>query len=211
MEGGRPPVHPEGLAAPGSLRAPGIVAISRSSSAVTVSYAAIQVSARTRQSRSLNRLDGLSGADTARDRFRRPFALDWVETESRMISLVQRLGRITRNAGRAALAASAVNLVCGLLIVSSSSAHLIAVTVRRVHLKIPAWVSGEPHAVIAGVPYDFRIYSLLLWRLGRPAAVGEVQDAAPILIVPAKNQESKVRRAHFAAGGHTLLPPAHSR
>jgi hypothetical protein len=179
-----------------------------------------------------------------------------------MISLVRRLGGAARNAGRTAVAAAAVNLVCGLLIVCFSSAHLIAVTVRRVHLKIPAWVSGEPHAVIAGVPYDFRIYSLLLFGsvilaggmisiraslgiargdsdarrrsaramimvLATVVPVMPMQDAAPILIVPAaaslaatlskgkskvKGQKSKVWSATgtLAAGGHTLLPPAHT-
>src|SRR5437899_8196481 len=80
-----------------------------------------------------------------------------------MTSLIQHLSRLGRQAGRAALTAAAVNLLCGLLIAGFSSAHLIAVTVRRIHLKIPAWVSGEPHAMIAGVPYDFRIYSLVLF------------------------------------------------
>jgi hypothetical protein len=64
---------------------------------------------------------------------------------------------------RAGLAAGAVNLVCGLLITVFSSAHLVAVTLRRIQFKIPAWVTGETHAMIAGVPYDFRIYSLVLF------------------------------------------------
>jgi len=115
---------------------------------------------------------------------------------------------------------AAVNLLCGFLIACFSSAHLIAVTVRRIRLKIPAWVEGEPHAMIAGVPYDFRIYSLLLFgsvilvgalitiRASLGIARGDaearrrsmramvmvlatvipvmpMQDAAPILIVPA--------------------------
>ena len=137
-----------------------------------------------------------------------------------MTSLIQHLSRLGRQAGRAALTAAAVNLLCGLLIAGFSSAHLIAVTVRWIHLKIPAWVSGEPHAMIAGVPYDFRIYSLVLFgsvilagglisirasmgiarggsdaRLRSTRAMAMVlatvipvmpmQDAAPILIVPA--------------------------
>jgi hypothetical protein len=116
--------------------------------------------------------------------------------------------------------AAAVNLFCGLVITCFSSAHLIAVTLRRIELRIPAWVSGEPHAAIAGVPYDFRIYSLLLFgvvilaggltairasagivrgdsdarrRASRAMLmvlavvipVMPMQDAAPILIVPA--------------------------
>jgi hypothetical protein len=80
-----------------------------------------------------------------------------------MTSLLQRLRRLTRHARRPALAAAAVNLLCGLLISGFSSAHLIAVTLQRIDLKVPAWVSGEPHAMIAGVPYDFRIYSLILF------------------------------------------------
>src|SRR6185436_9854120 len=115
---------------------------------------------------------------------------------------------------------AAVNLLCGFLIACFSSAHLIAVTVRRIRLKIPAWVPGEPHAMIAGVPYDFRIYSLLLFgtvilaggltaiRASAGIARGDsharrrasramlvvlavvipvtpMQEAAPILIVPA--------------------------
>src|SRR5207253_1382615 len=88
------------------------------------------------------------------ERFRRSFTLAWFGARHRMTSLLRYLRQ-------PALAAAAVNLFCGLLIACFSSAHLIAVTVRRIDLKIPAWVSGEPHAMIAGVPYDFRIYSLL--------------------------------------------------
>ena len=155
-----------------------------------------------------------------------------------MPSLIQRFSRLARQAGRASLAAAAVNLLCGLLIAGFSSAHLIAVSVRRIHLKIPAWVPGEPHAMIAGVPYDFRIYSLLLFGsvilagglisiraslgiarddsearrrsaramvmvLATVIPVMPMQDAAPILIVPAavslaaalSKKKSKVKSA----------------
>jgi len=44
--------------------------------------------------------------------------------------------------------AAGVNLICGLLVAALSSAHLIAVSLRRIELK---------------APYDFRIYSLLLF------------------------------------------------
>ena len=128
--------------------------------------------------------------------------------------------RLIRPVGRAALCAATIDLVCALLIIVFSSAHLVAVTARRIDLKIPAWAPGEPHAMLGNVPYDFRIYSLVLFgavilaggltalRASVGIARGQedarrrasnaflmvlavvvpvmpMQDAAPILIVPA--------------------------
>jgi hypothetical protein len=128
--------------------------------------------------------------------------------------------RRLRPAEAGSLPAAAVNALCGTLIAAFSSAHLVAVIARRITLRIPAWTPGEPDATIAGVPYDFRIYSLVLFGVvilaGAVAALqaspgvarGEqnarrrasnafwmilaavvpvmpIQEAAPILIVPA--------------------------
>jgi hypothetical protein len=40
--------------------------------------------------------------------------------------------------------------------------HTLAVLVRRAQTKEEMWVRFEPHVRIAGVPYDFRLYGLLL-------------------------------------------------
>jgi hypothetical protein len=53
-------------------------------------------------------------------------------------------------------------MLIGALIACLMADHFLAVIVRRIQLKEEMWVRFEPHVRIGGVPWDFRIYSLLL-------------------------------------------------
>jgi hypothetical protein len=49
-------------------------------------------------------------------------------------------------------------LLCGLML-----SHTAGVIARRLRLKEAMWVRFEPHVTFSGIPYDFRIYSLILF------------------------------------------------
>jgi hypothetical protein len=57
---------------------------------------------------------------------------------------------------------AALQFVTSLLVASLMILHTAAVVVYRVIEKKSCWVQNEPHIVYFGVPYDFRIYSLVL-------------------------------------------------
>jgi hypothetical protein len=51
----------------------------------------------------------------------------------------------------------------GTTLIGLMATHILGVIVRRVRLKEQMWVRFEPHVRIAGVPYDFRFYALILF------------------------------------------------
>lgn len=59
----------------------------------------------------------------------------------------------------------ALQVLAGMLLVDLMVGHIIGVVVRRITLKEEMWVRFEPHVRFAGVPYDFRIYSLVLFAV----------------------------------------------
>jgi hypothetical protein len=64
---------------------------------------------------------------------------------------------------RASLVAwTATEALVGMVITSLMADHVLAVLVRRITLREEMWVRFEPHVRVAGVPYDFRFYALLL-------------------------------------------------
>ena len=72
--------------------------------------------------------------------------------------------RVAMNRGARArlIAWTAAQTLVGAMITCLMADHFLAVLLRRIHLKEEMWVRFEPHVRIAGVPYDFRFYALLL-------------------------------------------------
>jgi hypothetical protein len=58
--------------------------------------------------------------------------------------------------------ASALQFVTSLLVTFLMGLHTLAVVAHRITQKKAAWVQNEPHVLFYGVPYDFRLYSLVL-------------------------------------------------
>jgi hypothetical protein len=75
---------------------------------------------------------------------------------------------VQRGARAWVIATTATQALVGALITCLMADHTLAVFVRRIQLKEEMWVRFEPHVRIAGIPWDFRLYALLL--LGMLAA-----------------------------------------
>jgi hypothetical protein len=61
------------------------------------------------------------------------------------------------------MACGAVQAFLGIALAALMTAHILGTIVRRVRLKEQMWVRFEPHVSLAGIPYDFRLYSLVLF------------------------------------------------
>ena len=69
--------------------------------------------------------------------------------------------------------ASALQFLTSLLATFLMVLHIVGVVAHRIVQKKGAWVQNEPHILFYGVPYDFRLYSLVL--LGVVMAILSVQ------------------------------------
>jgi len=69
---------------------------------------------------------------------------------------------VHRGARTRVIAWTAAQTLVGAVITCLMADHFLAVLVRRIQLKEEMWARFEPHVRIAGVPYDFRFYALLL-------------------------------------------------
>jgi hypothetical protein len=76
----------------------------------------------------------------------------------------------------ALIVCGAVEVLIGMALAGLMATHILGSMVRRVRLKEEMWVRFEPHVRFAGVPYDFRLYSLVLFAvLGFWAGVSYVR------------------------------------
>ena len=86
---------------------------------------------------------------------------------------------------------AALQFLTSLLVAFLMVLHTAAVVVHRVTERKAAWVQNEPHILLYGVPYDFRIYSLVL--LGFLMTVLSIQG-----LIAANAMIQKDRKRAFA-------------
>jgi hypothetical protein len=88
--------------------------------------------------------------------------------------------------------AAALQFVTSLLVASLMILHTVAVIAYRITERKAAWATNEPHITYFGIPYDFRIYSLVLLGVLTSVLAGRGMAAANALI--------QGNRAAFAEG-----------